>query len=265
MGYSYEMFTQIGDLGLQRGARILDIGSQDVSIGGAVELGAINRFIAKYDGKFLQVATPATVPAREVFGRAGFEYTCTDVDEREGTVYVDLASMDFPKRLRDRFDLVANCGTTEHLANPIGGFLFAHYCTKLGGVTFHDVPLFGMANHGLMNPTPKFWHALIGLNEYEVLDFQVRRVANASLDRGNLFNPGWSYMKGDLDAESAIVRAVFRRKIDRIFIPPFDAVLPAGDKRAQLNFLQSSMQPFVASGVYAKAEVDGHLRAFVGF
>jgi hypothetical protein len=264
MGYSFEMFTQIGALGLRQGARILDIGSQDTSLSGSTELGAINQFISQRSGKLLDIPTPATVPAREVFRRAGFDYTCTDVDEREGTVYVDLASLDFPKRLRDHFDLVANCGTTEHLANPVGGFLFAHYCTKIGGIMFHDVPIFGMANHGLMNPTPKFWHALIGLNEYEVLDFTVRQVDNASLGAGNLFNAGWSYMKGDLAAPSAIVRVVLRRKIDRIFIPPYDAELPAGDTRAQFAFLSSSMQPFVAAGVYSKAEVEGHLRAFVG-
>lgn len=156
------MFAEIDSLKLPN-RLVLDIGAQDVTISSANELLTLNQFISSNNpsGQPLQIDTfPAVMEARDVYVRAGFSYTCVDVDERPGTLRVDLARFEIP-RPRGVYGLVVNVGTTEHLSSPAATFALIHEMCAVGGFMYHDVPLFGLGNHGLMNPTPKFWHAMI--------------------------------------------------------------------------------------------------------
>src|SRR4051812_43925438 len=172
MGYNWSMFAAMRDLNLAHGGRVMDLGAQDNYISHAGEIVEINKFIAQQSGRLLdeKMPLPKNLEAREIFERAGYKHFQCDVEKRPKTIYIDLSKLVFPSEHRSTMDLVANLGTTEHLANPVGGFALMHYLTKPGGIMFHDVPLFGMGNHGLTNPTPKFWHLLAELNGYEVIE-----------------------------------------------------------------------------------------------
>jgi len=99
-------------------------------------------------------------------------------------------------RPREEFDLVVNVGTTEHLANPVAAFALMHELCAEGGIIYNDVPLFGFGNHGLMNPTPKYWHALIWMNRYATESVRTRSIDESAVDRGNLYHDYLSYMEG---------------------------------------------------------------------
>jgi len=155
--------------------RAMDLGSQDVTIFDDSDLQQLLDLVCRLgDGahrlrQVCQSSFPAIVTAREVFTAAGFDYSCCDVDQRPGTEYIDFNTMSFDSVQYGEFDLVMNAGTTEHLSNPVPAFFLMHSLCRTGGLLFHEVPLSGWFNHGLINLTPKFWHTLTWANSYEVL------------------------------------------------------------------------------------------------
>src|SRR5262249_8591813 len=133
MGYSYGTVDWLSELGLAPASKILDLGSQDLYLSTPDSLAHVNAFIVPNAGSpFEGVELPAVIPTSEMWTRAKFSYQCVDIDERPGTVRVDLQSLEFPKALKGSFDLVVNAGTTEHLANPTGGLAFAHFACRKG-------------------------------------------------------------------------------------------------------------------------------------
>jgi hypothetical protein len=202
MGYAPAMFEEIGNLEIPS-KTVLDVGAQDVNIGSHSELQQVNQFIQKSNpsGILIEVNNfPLKVEARDVYDRAGYSYKCIDVDERPGTLRVDLARFEIP-RPRGLYGLVVNVGTTEHLASPAATFALMHEMCQEGGIIYNDVPLFGLGNHGLMNPTPKFWHALIWMNSYKSISIRTRVCDEAAMDRGNFYHDYLNYMQG---LESAV-------------------------------------------------------------
>ncbi len=265
MGYSVEMFLEIGRLNLKSN-RVLDVGAQDVSIGSQSELDSLNGFIGQKGSKnFLAIDTfPKTLEAKEVYERAGYAYTNIDVDERPGTLRVDLARFEIP-RPREEFDLVVNVGTTEHLANPVAAFALMHELCAEGGIIYHDVPLFGFGNHGLMNPTPKYWHALIWMNRYTPVITKVRSIDESAVDRGNLYHDYLSYMEGLSEARDItyLIRAILRKSSDTIFVVPYDAVFPEDDGLSLARLLAGSYRPFLATAAYDEVEVLQSINSFL--
>jgi hypothetical protein len=267
MGYSTDMFDEIAALALPKGARFMDMGSQDAALFDKTDWERINRFLRSHGAAALSEPEqwPSVIEAKSVFEAAGYTYFRCDVDERPDTIFVDLARLCFPKQLRASMDLVANVGTTEHLANPVGGFALIHYLTKVGGIMFHDVPLFGYGNHGLTNPTPKFWHALRWMNTYELVSARVSRTDEARFDGGNFFHDYLSYIRGldEVRDNSMTIRVVLRKTCDRVFIPPYDAVLSARDGSAEAKIVWGSLYPFVRTGAYGKDEVIAGINDFL--
>jgi hypothetical protein len=261
------MFDDIAGLRLPKTARMIDVGSQDIGMFNKVDLDRVNRFLHMYGGA--QLAEPSQWPyiveAKEVFQSAGFAYLRCDVDERPETIYVDLAKLEFPRNYRNALDLVVNVGTTEHLANPVGGFALMHYLTKVGGIMFHDVPLFGYGNHGLNNPTPKFWHALVWMNAYELIGASVKITDESKFDRGNFYQDYLSYIHGLAEAggKSSTIRVILRKTRERVFIPPYDAVLPDSDGEKEARLVWGSLYPFICTSVYSVDDVVKGINDFM--
>jgi hypothetical protein len=261
MGYSFATFHWLHPF-TPPGSRVLDLGSQDISIGCEAELVEVNKFIAHGGGIAQRIARyPATYTAAEIWTRAGYDYRCIDVDERPDTIRVDLQGCEYPTELKYAFDLVMNAGTTEHLANPAGGLAFAHYACRNGGVIAHDVPLFGLKNHGLVNPTPKFWSILRWLNNYEVLSAAARQCEELPGDP-NHYSEALSFIAG---VEAAVhlswmISIAFRKRGSAAFVAPIDAVLPKSDGTLEAQLISSAMLPLIAGGVWSEAEADDAVR-----
>lgn len=260
MGYSARILADV--LNFKIGPRVIDVGSQEVHIHAEDELAALNAAISRHGGAGLAVSVPAHLEAAEVFKRAGFDYWRCDVDGRPNTVYIDISTMAFPHELRGGFDYVGNLGTTEHLANPAAGFALIHHLCKPGGIMFHDVPVSGFDNHGLNNPTLRFWHQMIWINGYSVVDFQIVPVDLAN--PRDAVDPSWAYMRGTeiLRGRSAMARVALRKVEEHAFLPPLDVPLRFPGKDIQ-KLLLDSLRPFVAAGTYSEEQAHDAVRQAV--
>jgi hypothetical protein len=99
---------------------------------------------------------------------AGFRYTALDIFKAPNTILYDLNRHAPGPRLENRFDLVMNFGTTEHVFNQVNAFRTIHQLTKVGGLMFHDLPMAGYLNHAFFRYDPLFFKMLAPANNYKL-------------------------------------------------------------------------------------------------
>lgn len=100
----------------------------------------------------------------EVFSKLGMTLTCVDiVASRDVETVVDL---NYPHEL-GQFDLVLDCGTTEHCFNIGQALLNAANAVKEGGYILHTPPL-SMTNHGFYCLQPTLFYDFYTQNGWEV-------------------------------------------------------------------------------------------------
>jgi hypothetical protein len=273
MGYKTECLIELADIlrsAELTGKRVIDLGSQDVTLLDSGDVQRVREFVALLGGgrdwsvPSLRGSYPIVIAAREIFVAAGFDYTCCDVDRRPGTLYVDYNSLAFDRSLYGKFDLVLNAGTTEHLPNPAAAFFFMHYLCRKGGLLYNEVPLSGWFNHGLSNLTPKFWHTLRWMNSYCVLSAIVKK--DETSDPGNFGGPHLDFIENldELPQHSAILQIVFQKTEDRGFIPPYDAVVSTDDDGKALgDLVYSSLMPFVTCGSLTRKDAAASVNALL--
>lgn len=120
--------------------------------------------IAARDGDALAAST------QDFYRALGLaRYCAIDVNARYGSLVMDLnrdlaSHYDF----RERFDLVTNNGTSEHVFNQAGVFANAHALCSPRGVMLHVLPFFNYLNHGFFSYNPILFHDLAAANGYEV-------------------------------------------------------------------------------------------------
>ncbi len=76
-----------------------------------------------------------------------------------------------PVPLEEKFDLVINIGTAEHVFNVHQFFKTAHDLTTPGGMMIHSCPFTGWLDHGFYTFQPTFFFDLARANQYEILSF----------------------------------------------------------------------------------------------
>ncbi|MBP6917371.1 MAG: hypothetical protein KBB94_00450 [Legionellaceae bacterium] len=253
MGHRSIMIHEMHALGLQPGMVIADCGSQDFA---ASQIPWANEFLQK-----LYHVSPINrsemISAKEIFEHIGFDYTSFDVDRRENTTYLDYQSYCFPRELYGHFDAMFNAGTSEHLIAPITQLFFMHQATKVGGLMWHDVPMFGYGNHGLNNLTPKFWMMLAVYNDYEIVQARLTDVDVESQDPHNFFHEHLSPIEGlrEWPYKSAVINIVFRKKHDFCFIPPFDIDDPSPSPHTE-RIMRAALSPFQKMSSITADEID---------
>jgi hypothetical protein len=261
MGFPYKILLELYNCGVAKGADIGDCGSQDFA---ASQIAEVNNLLhSLHNAESFPVNE--IVRAADVFRRAGYRYSCFDVDYREGTIYLDFHRFRFPRELYGKFDVTLNGGTSEHLVAPHGLFFFMHQATKVGGLMFHQVPVFGWGNHGFNNLTPKFWHQLATYNGYEIVSAQVDPVNPEHIDPNNFYGEHLSYIRNlkEFDTSSAIINLVFRKVHARCFIPPFDIDDPRPSPRTE-RLMRDALEPFVAAESLSNADIDHAMNSLFG-
>lgn len=277
MGYAVGSITSLSQVARAAnisGRRVIDLGSQDVTIFDELDLCSLESDIRQWGGNAQPIRDagngnfPFVVTARDVFASAGFDYLCCDVDRRPGTIYVDFNDQSFDRTLYGQFDVVMNAGTTEHLSNPVPAFFLMHHLCRKGGILYNEVPLSGWMNHGLVNLTPKFWHMLRWINGYDVLSARIIPVGSTSVTDGNFGGAHLDFIGNLADAgsTSSSIQIIFRKTGDRGFIPPFDAVIPARDGGEALSLLVwNSLKSFVISGAITEEEAAQAIDDFMEY
>ena len=77
--------------------------------------------------------------------------------------------MNLPLPFSDRFDVVTNLGTAEHVFNQYQVFKSAHEKTNPGGIMIHALPNQGCYDHGFYNYHPTFVFDLSQANRYQIV------------------------------------------------------------------------------------------------
>ena len=185
MGIAFSYVRKMEELGLLgRGIRILDIGSSNLYSASSADIGdfvqrnqpsavtGLDEFSARLShGSGYDPVSGGRNEAfiGELFETAGMQYESFDIAAGYKTRIVDLNRAALPAKLRNRFDLVLNFGTTEHILNQLNCFKVIHDATAVGGFIFHSLPAVGYVDHGYITYTGRCFFDVAGYNEYEVL------------------------------------------------------------------------------------------------
>jgi len=65
--------------------------------------------------------------------------------------FFDLNTGDVPGDHGGSFDVVLNCGTSEHVFNQYNTFKIMHDAARVGGLMCHAVPMTGYLAHGVFH------------------------------------------------------------------------------------------------------------------
>lgn len=107
--------------------------------------------------------------AKDYFKSLGFKHTSIDLDGNFGSLVVDLTTQltDF----YNKYDIVTNFGTSEHIENQFACFENIHYFCKDNGVMVHSVPLpDNWVKHCKYHYPPAFFDQLCLACGYEVCE-----------------------------------------------------------------------------------------------
>jgi hypothetical protein len=168
---------------LKSDSRILDIGSQNLH---NVTPQKARRFVERYgqipdEDLFTKEADRLTYYSQprpnkrmtylsELLDLTSIEYTSYDVCEALKTEIFDLNFENIPPKYRNYFDLILNCGTTEHILNQMNCMKVMHEALAVNGVAFHQLPSTGWDGHGYFCYHAELFKDLAKANGYEVLD-----------------------------------------------------------------------------------------------
>jgi len=183
MGASAKTLSRIASLHqqdlLKNGASIIELGAQELYCSGMEQYvrDVIKHFAEKNPSiKKAEEYSEAEIKAiadKGLFGRiitaCGFTYRALDIFEAEATTLFDLNIHSPGDDLYEKFDLVTNFGTTEHVINQYLSMKTMHELTKPGGLIYHDLPMAGYHNHGYFSYNPLLFRHLAEANGYTII------------------------------------------------------------------------------------------------
>jgi hypothetical protein len=113
---------------------------------------------------------------KDYFQSIGIKCLSIDIKGCRGSMVVDL-SKPMHTYFYNRFDIITNSGTTEHvseLAGQYSVFENIHKCSNVNGVMMHFVPVYGVERkpHGFFNYDDSFFEILAKLNNYEIVSIE---------------------------------------------------------------------------------------------
>jgi SAM-dependent methyltransferase len=125
-----------------------------------------------------------------------------------------------PVDLGEKFDVIVNTGTLEHVFDQRRALETIHEHCAVGGLMLHAGPLAGWPDHGLFHAQPGLWLDLARANAYDVLIFVYFDMnaghARAVAGRADMHRIQW--------ADGSMVYAVLRKKVDAPFRVPMQRV-----------------------------------------
>ena len=171
----------------------LDLGSQTASIDNRFIENLINqnKIISNFQKQRLtDLNTRDKFNTKDYFISLGFEeYKSIDINGAYGSFQFDL-NKDIVNtyNFNEKYDLVINNGTGEHVFNQYSLFLNFHNLTKTNGVMLNILPFIDWINHGFYNFNPIFFADMAASNNYEIIKISLANRNGAELKlEGNNF------------------------------------------------------------------------------
>lgn len=158
---------------LTRGGSILDIGTSELFCSN--DPSSLDRFCKFYAVESFPEGERNLLANRQfasnLLRRVGYKYASIDYADYAGIIRLDLNFQSLPEEHQGKYDIVLNCGTSEHIMNQLNVFKTMHDACSVGGVMYHGVPAWGEYEHGIINYNPKWFWALALANDYQILKF----------------------------------------------------------------------------------------------
>jgi SAM-dependent methyltransferase len=139
---------------------------------GSAELLRVENESLPFSGSILQLGRQHfsfATDDREFFGRLGFsEVKSLDRSDFEGADFIVDMNLPVPAELQDRFDVILNGGTLEHVFHVPHVLSNVHRMLKVGGRIIHIAPASNQIDHGFYCFSPTFFHDYYLANRYEL-------------------------------------------------------------------------------------------------
>lgn len=116
-----------------------------------------------------------TLYLSEVLAHTSIDYVSFDICPGHRTEIFDLNREKLPSSYEGQFDLILNCGTSEHILNQLNLFSVVHDAARVGAFIYHQVPTTGRIDHGYFCYHPLLFRDLARANGYEIIDLWYKR------------------------------------------------------------------------------------------
>jgi len=210
MAYTKFLYNFIENIMISNGYKsICDIGDQQLNT------------IDPKDGENKIHLDPSAQLIRKYFIEKGFKYESIDMTDT-CTQKLDLNYDKVPLKLINKFDVVTNIGTSEHIVNNLNVFRSMDYLCKQNGVMLNSIPLGHHFNHGFYSYNPQIlWH-LSRSNNYEIINQFIQIGDRYKNFPGNYseFIMDTNMIEDDIFTSYNLVFVV--RKKQKAFIAPVD-------------------------------------------
>lgn len=138
--------------------------------------------------------------AKEWYEQKGISYTSIDINSEHGAIPVDMSKpifeqMHLDPRLFDQYDLLCDCGTSEHVSdNGVHGaeafyncWVTKHNLLKIGGIMISENPMTGnWPGHGQNYVTQAFYKVLCKMAAYELIHLHEHPAMGNTTDGWNV-------------------------------------------------------------------------------
>ncbi len=119
---------------------------------------------------------PENKYSKSYFDSIGIKCTSIDITKCGKSIQIDLRKP-INKKFHNKYDIVTNIGTTEHIDTREGQFQTfenIHLCIKKGGIMMHFVPIArkSQQNHSPFYYNHKFFKILAKLNNYKIITIE---------------------------------------------------------------------------------------------
>lgn len=166
------------------------------------------------------------VPTMDSFFAAlGCEVTSIDFAAHEGSEYVWNLSDPVPADLHERFDIVLDGGTCEHVFDVATALRNCARMTALHGCVVHANPL-AMGNHAFFGFNPTLIHDFYSANAFRVLSIEAFGLAMDGVTR--CYQPVPISHTGRfslaLDVETILLSVVQRERVTSDLVNPIQSV-----------------------------------------
>jgi SAM-dependent methyltransferase len=151
-------------------AAIADIGCQQLSH-------SINESVRTFAGYFHRQADERVLKTfdhysymGDLYRAAGFDYVSVDIVDAPHGFRFDLNLDAIPASMKNKYDIVINSGTSEHVLNQLNALKAIHDLARPGGIIYSMFLINGFGDHGLLRYSSRFVKLLAEANQYEILD-----------------------------------------------------------------------------------------------
>ena len=171
-------------------SRVMDIGAQTPSIRNSL----IKDYIqpeAFYSNKqelcYRKIINEEKFLTKDFFLALGYKnYFSIDINGANESFQFDLnQNISQAYKFNERYELVINNGTGEHVFNQYSLYENIHNLTNKNGIMLHIMPFINWVNHGFYNFNPILYADLAAANNYQILDISLANNNGAEINFKN--------------------------------------------------------------------------------